>query len=121
MPGRYGDDAGQEVLRQLAANEKADRSLRAEAASGLAHSAARAPETRRLLLGLLDKPELRRDALRSLRDALQQPEVERDVFAWWDKLEASAEERKELAAQLLLAFRSKREPAQRLKALGSVK
>ena len=40
---------------------------------------------RRLLARLLDQPELRRDALRSLRGAAREPEVETALLAWWDK------------------------------------
>src|SRR5262249_15009608 len=101
-----GDADSQEVLRYLAADDKADPDLRAAAVSGLAPSA-RTPETQRLLVSLLARTELRREALRSLREAVQQPEVERQVFAWWDKVEGvTATERSELAAQLELAFRS---------------
>lgn len=100
-----GDAAGQEVLRVLAADDKTDTGLRAEAVAGLATSAT-TPETQRLLLSLLDKPELRRDALRSLRDAAAKPEVEQKLLAWWDKVDTGADERKELAGQLQLAFKA---------------
>lgn len=99
------DPAGQEVLRALAIDDKTDATLRAEAVAGLATSAT-TPDTHRLLLSLLEKPELRRDALRSLRDAAAKPEVEPKLLAWWDKLDTSADERKELAGQLQLAFKS---------------
>jgi putative membrane-bound dehydrogenase-like protein len=117
-----GDADSQEVLRYLASDDKAELDLRAMAVASLAQSA-RVPATQRLLLSLLAAPPLRRDALRSLREALQQPEVERQVFAWWDKLDGvSADEHRELAAQLVLALGSRKDGAadKRLKALAEL-
>jgi putative heme-binding domain-containing protein len=99
------DDASQEILRQLAADTAVPIRLRNEAVVGLAHSAPSSPITRKMLLSLLDKPELRRDALRSLRDAAQEAEVAPALLAWWDRCSGEKEERRELAAQLVLALR----------------
>jgi putative membrane-bound dehydrogenase-like protein len=99
------DDGSQEFLRRLASDAEIAVDLRAGAVVGLAHSAGSAA-TRKLLFSLLDIPDLRRDALRSLREVGGQPEVGREVLAWWgksfdEKKEPTAEQR-ELAAQVLL-------------------
>jgi putative membrane-bound dehydrogenase-like protein len=103
------DKPSQTLLRDLEANGNAKAELRAAAVAGLAHSAASSPETRRLLQSLLDRPELRRDALRSLRAAASQPEVRRALLAWWDRFAAShqesPDEQRELAEQTLLALK----------------
>jgi putative membrane-bound dehydrogenase-like protein len=102
------DEPSQNLLRRLATNGSAEASLRAAAVAGLAHSAAHSAETRRLLLSLLDQPELRADALRSLRPAAAQPEIRRDLLAWWDRHAAKNEavnEWRELAEGLLLALK----------------
>lgn len=111
-----GDAASQALLAKLADDAKADTSLRAEAVMGLAHSAPASTETQRLLLALLDQPDLRRDALRSLRQATGKTDVTAPLLAWWDKLEASPE-RRELAAQVLLALATnKTEPVEKRRA-----
>jgi putative membrane-bound dehydrogenase-like protein len=103
-----GDEKSQALLRGLVGDAKAQPDLRGQAVVGLAHSAPSAPATRRLLLSLLAEPGLRRDALRSLRGAAHQPDVERPLLAWWDKYaaakDAAPEERRELAGQMLLAL-----------------
>lgn len=99
------DAPAQELLRRLAADTGAETDLRAQAVLGLAQSAADSPATRRLLLSLLDTPGLRRDALRSLRGVMLTAAERRELFAWWDSSKAApAEERPELAAQLLLTL-----------------
>ena len=61
------DGPAQEMLRQLAGDAKAEMGLRAHAVLGLAQSAPTSAAVRELLLSLLARPELRREALRSLR------------------------------------------------------
>ncbi len=102
------DDASQAILRQLAADTSADATTRAYAILGLAHSAAKSAETRRLLLAQLSDTGLRRDALRSLRGATLGDEERRALFSWWDGLPQEKEkvsaERRELAEQVLLVL-----------------
>jgi putative membrane-bound dehydrogenase-like protein len=104
-----GDKATQEILLKLAKDGDAGDADRAEAVLGLANAAADSAEARRALLSLLDKPELRRDALRSLRPAARDPEVEKGLLAWWDA--APEGDRSELAGQVLLALRGNGSPA----------
>jgi putative membrane-bound dehydrogenase-like protein len=103
------DPAAQELLRKLAAGADTDRALRPLAVAGLGHSAPTSAETRRLLLSLLDEPDLRRDALRSLRTAVD-ADTEKAMLAWWDKRPRDESkptaETRELAAQLATALRS---------------
>lgn len=100
------DNASQEMLRRLATDEKADVGIRAFAVLGLARSAADSEESRRVLFALLDNAALRRDALRSLRGAALSAGDRKTLFAWWNKWSAQkdtpADERRELAEQLLL-------------------
>jgi putative heme-binding domain-containing protein len=99
------DKAAQELLLKLAADKDADLALRADAVLGLAPASGEA-EVRRVLLALLDQPEQRRGALRSLRGAATQPETEKALLGWWDRGKAPEEDRSEMAAQLLLALKS---------------
>ena len=100
------DDASQEMLRRIAADDKADAGNRAFAVVGLAHSAATSVDSRRQLFALLEDPELRRDALRSLRGNPLSADERRTLFVWWDKVFAekgiSSDDKRELAAQMLL-------------------
>ncbi len=102
------DDASQTILRQLAADASAEASTRAFALLGLAHSAAKSADTRRLLLAQLSDAGLRRDALRSLRGLALSDEERRSLFSWWDALpqekEKASPERRELAEQVLLVL-----------------
>jgi putative membrane-bound dehydrogenase-like protein len=91
------DGASQAVLRELAANGSTELRLRTEAILGLGHTAASNSGSRRLLLELLDVPELRRDSLGSLRDAVG-PEEEKRLHAWLSKLAAA--DRAKLADQV---------------------
>jgi putative membrane-bound dehydrogenase-like protein len=100
-----GDKAAAEPLLALAKDDKADPGARAEAVLGLGNHAAGSAEVRQALLGFLDRPELRRDALRSLRPAAADAEVARGMLAWWDKAAAPDGERRELAGQMVLALR----------------
>jgi putative heme-binding domain-containing protein len=101
------DGPAQELLRRLAADTKADAALRAHAVLGLAQSAPASAATRRLLLSLLESPELRREALRSLRGVALSAGERRALFAWWDGLKVGpGEGRAELAEQLLFALGS---------------
>ena len=79
------DEPSQAVLREIATNTSIAHELRAEAVLGLAHSAASSAVTRGILLSLLDQPALRIDALRSLREAANRPEVRKAVLACWAK------------------------------------
>jgi putative heme-binding domain-containing protein len=104
------DKDAQALLLGPAGNDKLDRELRAEAILGLAYAAGASAEAQRLLLGLLDDPNLRRDALRSLRPAAATPEVAKGLLAWWAKADLAGDERRELAGQLLLALKAVRTP-----------
>lgn len=106
-----GDARGQELLARLAQDAKAETPLRAEAIMGLAHSASSAT-TQQALWQLLEQPELRRDALRSLRESAGRPDSEEKLLAWWEKLVTPPmAERRELAAQMLLALRTSKSAA----------
>src|SRR5262249_43736564 len=98
-----------ELRGQLVTDEKTDASQRAAAVGGLSHSAASDRVTQRLLLSLLDKPGLRRDALRSLRPVTPGSETERVVLDWWGKLKAEDKDKRELAEQIVLAVRPAKE------------
>jgi putative membrane-bound dehydrogenase-like protein len=100
-----GGKGAKEVLLALAKDGTADRSLRAEAVLGLAPLSG-AAAVRRELLALLDRPALRRDALRSLRGASQDEGVVRALLAWWQKAGIGEAERPELAAQMVLALKA---------------
>ncbi len=99
-----GDPAAEPVLLALAKDDRADLALRAEGVLGLGGRSGSAA-VRRLLLSLLDRPELRRDALRSLRGAGQDAGVARSLLAWWDRAELPEAQRPELAGQMLLALK----------------
>jgi putative membrane-bound dehydrogenase-like protein len=118
------DEESQEVLRRLLA--EADADFRAEVILGLAHSAPTSVATRKVLISFLPQPELRRDVLRSLRDVGPQPEVEREVAAWWDRITGekkdAVEERRELVEQMLLVLGTNKDPqkTERLKTLAAL-
>jgi putative membrane-bound dehydrogenase-like protein len=116
------DQASQDVLLKLAADSNADITLRSDAVLGLTQSAATSADVQRLLLSLLERPELRRDALRSLRAASSQPDIAKTLLAWWDKVPMSDADRRELAGQVLLALRAAKAsvPEKRLKELAAV-
>src|SRR5262249_12364747 len=99
------DAPSQELLRHLVTDEKSEAGERAAAVAGLANSTGSSRVTQRLLLAMLDKPELRRDALRSLRPVAPGSETERVLLDWWDKLKADEKDKRELAEQLMLALR----------------
>jgi putative membrane-bound dehydrogenase-like protein len=103
-----GDQASQEVLRQLAAEETWATPLRAEAVLGLAQSAKSKP-VRELLLSLLSSRELCREALRSLRGTLGAEDVE-SVVATCLKTTRVADDNRELAEQILFAFGTLKDP-----------
>ena len=105
-----GDKDSQELLRKLAENADAESALRADALLGLAPAASGSADVRRLLLSLLERPELRRDALRSLRSSGGEADVAKGVLAWWDKGVMPEDERRELAAQLLLILKANEAP-----------
>lgn len=109
------DADAQELLRRLAIDLEARPSLRADAVLGLANSARESKETRKLLLELLGQSALERDALRSLRQAVDDPDVEKALLARWDALapeqpQATAHTR-EVAEQLWLTLRGSKTPA----------
>jgi putative heme-binding domain-containing protein len=99
------DEASQQLLRGLAADAKEEMDIRVFAVLGLAQSAPKSADTRRLLLALLADSSLRRDALRSLRDVPLNDEERETLFNWWSRLPAEADgpsdDRRELADQLL--------------------
>jgi putative membrane-bound dehydrogenase-like protein len=101
------DGPSQDLLRQRAADAKGDAPLRALAVVGLASGAPASPETRRLLLSLLDEPALRREALRSLRGVELSAQEKKALLAWWRSGRFEPEDRAELAAQLLLTLGDK--------------
>src|SRR5262249_42222965 len=74
------------------------------------------------LLSMLEKPELRRDALRSLRPISSGSDAERSILDWWDKLKADDEEKRELAEQVTLALKPAKdsEAAKRLDAIAKL-
>lgn len=104
------DKDSHDVLRKLASDNDAEPALRSDAVLGLATAAPSSAEVRGLLLSLLDRPELRRDALRSLRSSGGNDETAKALLGWWDKGTVRDEERRETAAQLLLALRSNEAP-----------
>jgi putative heme-binding domain-containing protein len=99
------DEPSQELLRHLAREENDDVGQRAAAVAGLGHSSSASRATQRLLLSMLDKPDLRRDALRSLRPVAPGSKAERVILDWWDKLKTGDAEKRELAEQIVLAVR----------------
>lgn len=104
------DKASQELLLSQAKDSTLEPALRADAVMGLAHSAASSAEAQRLLISLLEIPELRRDALRSLRSAAAVPHVQQALLSLWIKKDGSKEERREIAWQLVLALKSHQNP-----------
>ncbi|HMF11319.1 MAG TPA: c-type cytochrome, partial [Gemmataceae bacterium] len=116
------DAKSQELLRGLAIEENGNKSQRAAAVTGLAYSAASSHDTQRLLLSMLEKPELRRDVLRSLRPVSPGSDTERSILDWWDKLKATDEEKGELAEQVTLALKPVKDsaPPKRLDAIAKL-
>jgi len=116
------DAKSQELLTRLATDENADRGQRAAAVAGLSHSAASSRVTQRLLFSMLEKPELRRDALRSLRPVSPGSDTERRILDWWDKLKADGDEKTELAEQVALALKPVKNPddAKELDAIANI-
>src|SRR5260370_1883388 len=107
------DPPSQTTLSRLVRDPHTASPLKAEAIWGLAQSAPQVQATRDLLISCLDEPTPRRQALRSLRGAVDKPGVARALLAVWDKeTKASpmdSEARRELADQLLLALGSSRD------------
>lgn len=99
------DAPARDALMRLAANEKAGVALRTWAVAGLAPAAGSA-DVRQALLRWLDRPEMQRDALRSLRHVGREPAVENALLDWWDRASPTGDERPELASQLTLALKS---------------
>jgi putative membrane-bound dehydrogenase-like protein len=99
-----GGKGVESILLALAKNESTDAALRAEAVLGLSSLTA-SSAVRQRLFALLDRPELRRDALRSLRGAGHDPDVTRSLVTWWDKADIAESERPELAAQMNLVLK----------------
>jgi putative membrane-bound dehydrogenase-like protein len=116
------DVPSQELLRHLATEETSEPGRRAAAVAGLAHSAQASRVTQRLLLSLLDKPEYRRDALRSLRQSGPNAETERVILDWWEKLNTDDKDKRELAEQIMQALRPAKDSqvAKRLNAIANV-
>lgn len=103
------DKASLEVLVKLATDSNADLPLRSDAVLGLAPASGSA-DVQRLLVALLDRSELRRDALRSLRGTATRSEAEKSLLEWWDRTASAADNRSELAAQMLLALKGSKTP-----------
>jgi putative membrane-bound dehydrogenase-like protein len=107
-----GDDPSQAALREIAGDENRNAEWRHEAIAGLAASAGSSSETRRLLLDILHDgpPELRSEALRSLRGLLDKSEAERlmpDLRAALAKPDlGTPDDRREWLEQMLLAFKA---------------
>lgn len=115
-------DAGSQELVRTWAGSDGPTALRAEAVAGLARSA-ETPASQAILLKLLDDkaPELQREAIRSLRSVAGKPEVAQAMQAWSKKTFASSPaESKELAEQVLLAFRGQKEQPEWLKPLAAL-
>jgi putative membrane-bound dehydrogenase-like protein len=93
--------AAQQALRGLASDEAIPLALRGDAVLGLALSATNDAETRQLLLKLLKDGNLAQGALRSLRGALS-PADGVVLGTWWQGLQATADDRENLAEQILL-------------------
>jgi putative membrane-bound dehydrogenase-like protein len=114
------EPAALDALLKLAGDTEADTSLRSEAILGLVRQNQMPRAVQELLLGLLDQPALRRDALRSLRGVAQEAAVQKGILDWWDRHLAGArkltEEDRELAEQVVLLFgvRADKELARRL-------
>jgi putative membrane-bound dehydrogenase-like protein len=103
------DDASQALLRNLAADARADRASRADAILGLAQSAPTSAETRRVLLDLLDHPDLAPDVLRSLRGTESEAAVEKALWltaSGLREMNVNPTVKKELAQQILLLLGS---------------
>lgn len=103
------DAADEAVLRQRATSTSADDELRAEAILGLAHRAT-AATVRKELTRLLDAASLRRDALRSLRGASPDAGTGQALLAWWERSKLHADERAEMAGQLVLVVETNPDP-----------
>lgn len=99
--GLRGDDVSRALLRSAAVDARLPDALRAEAMLGLAASEL-TDEDRALLLAALDEPNLRRDALRSLRAAKGDRETIANIERWRKGLPAKERRDGELAAQLLM-------------------
>ncbi len=102
--------AAQPELRTLAGDAALDIQLRADAIAGLSRSAAAAPETAQLLLVMLKDGvplELQREAVRALRGAAGQADVQSALRDYAGKLSAvKTEMRGEMAEQILFALKA---------------
>ena len=100
----------QPELRTLAADAKLNVELRGDVIAGLARSSPASPETRQVLIGLLDAGQpvkLQREALRSLRGAAAQPDVLPALQKYSDALAAADKGMvPELAEQMMFALKS---------------
>lgn len=99
--GLRSDPASRALLRSAAAAARMPDALRAEAMLGLT-AGELTEEDRALLLAALDEPNLRRDALRSLRAAKSDGETIERIEQWRKGLPAKERRNSELAAQLLM-------------------
>src|SRR5262249_1444056 len=98
-----GDEPSQELLRQTATDDRADMRERLAAVAGLAHSAANSRTTRQYLVSLLNKPEMRREALRALRTVPPGSTLDTVLLDWWNTLKP--EEEPEFAEDMILTVR----------------
>jgi HEAT repeat protein len=80
-----GDKKAEPLLLKAAGDTGLGRDQRAEAVLGLAAFADTAADVQTSLAALLNNPELRFDALRSLRPAARSPEGAAKLLAWYDR------------------------------------
>jgi putative membrane-bound dehydrogenase-like protein len=110
------DEGAQADLRQVAADDNADRSLRLFAIVGLGNSAATSPKTRRILFELLEQPEFACDALRSLGGIESTPDDVDHLLRWWKEnaKQWPRETCHELGQLLVLILKNDRRPETKL-------
>jgi hypothetical protein len=103
------DEASQDILRTISADERADLPTRLDAILGLGRAAAESDKTRAALTALLKDPlpPIRADAVRSLRSTAALPAVRAALMdAATFLLSAKPRPEPELAEQLWLALRA---------------
>jgi putative membrane-bound dehydrogenase-like protein len=107
------DVPAHEALSRLAKDTGADPELRADAVLGLTQRTPMPATTRRFLLETLERGEMPRDVLRSLRGVAREADVRRMVPTWWVKQQRKPkvplDADRELAEQVLLLFVGKAE------------
>jgi putative membrane-bound dehydrogenase-like protein len=114
------DEPSQKLLRQMATDERADMGERLAAVAGLAQSAANLRTTRHYLVSLLDKPKMRREALRALRTVPPGSTLDTVLLDWWNTLKP--EEEPQFAEDMILTVRPAKETeaAKRMEAIKQI-